>query len=57
MTPEEIKALRLSRGESQFEFAHVVGTTTTTINRWENDRSKPSKVFIRIMKNLQNERP
>jgi len=49
MTPASIKALRLSRGETQANFAHTVGTTVTTVNRWENGASKPSPIFVRIM--------
>jgi DNA-binding transcriptional regulator YiaG len=52
MTPEAIKALRISRRETQAQFATTVGTTVTTVNRWENGVSEPSPVFDGILKSL-----
>lgn len=54
MKPEDIKALRFSLGVSQEKFAHLLGTTVVTINRWENGKTKPSRLYIRELKDLRN---
>jgi putative transcriptional regulator len=48
-TPDTIKALRLARGETQEQFAHAVGVTTPTVNRWENGHAAPSKHTARLL--------
>ena len=53
MTPKQIKALRLSLGLSQENFGGKVGVSWTTINRWENGKSKPHKVFVKIMEGMK----
>lgn len=45
MTKEEIQAIRLKRGLSQERFAALLGTTVTTINRWEKGKAKPSRLY------------
>lgn len=52
MNPKEILALMKSTNKTQEEFAHLIGTTVTTVNRWINGKSKPSKIYIKIMKEL-----
>lgn len=45
MTIDEIiKAIRKETNSSQEQFAHDLNISFTTINRWENKRSKPSRM-------------
>jgi len=53
MKPEEVKKIRLSRNQSQEEFAHSIGTTRLTVSNWENGKHKPSKVFVRNVQGLK----
>ncbi|MHC5754535.1 MAG: helix-turn-helix domain-containing protein [Nostoc sp.] len=39
-----IRELRLLTGLTQEQFAAALGVTYPTINRWENGRSKPSRL-------------
>ena len=41
-----IRDLRLAFGLTQEQFAATLGVTYTTINRWENGRSKPSPLAM-----------
>ncbi|MEH2438547.1 MAG: helix-turn-helix transcriptional regulator [Nostoc sp.] len=41
-----IHDLRLLAGLTQEQFAATLGVTYTTINRWENGRSKPSPLAM-----------
>ncbi|AVH68607.1 helix-turn-helix domain-containing protein [Nostoc sp. 'Peltigera membranacea cyanobiont' N6] len=41
-----IHDLRLLTGLTQEQFAATLGVTYTTINRWENGRSKPSPLAM-----------
>lgn len=45
----EIRALRKQMGLTQEEFAHQIGVTFATVNRWENGKSEPSRLAIRIL--------
>jgi putative transcriptional regulator len=54
MTPEEIKAIRLKYGVSQEKFAYLLGTTIVTVNRWENGKVKPSRLYIRELKEIRD---
>ena len=53
-----IRQLRAALGLTQEQFAAKVGVTYTTINRWENDKGKPSPLallkFEQIQKLQQN---
>jgi putative transcriptional regulator len=42
--PSSIRDLRLSLSMTQEEFAHALGTTVSTVNRWENGHTRPSKL-------------
>ncbi len=53
MTPLEIKEIRMSLGVSQERFAAVLGTTVVTVNRWENGRAVPSRLYIKELKELK----
>ena len=41
-----IRDVRLLTGLTQEQFAPTLGVTYTTINRWENGRSKPSPLAM-----------
>lgn len=41
---EFIRHLRRRLGMTQEEFAHSIGITVGTVNRWENGRFRPSKL-------------
>jgi len=41
---EVVRALRLELNMTQEEFAHELGITVGTVNRWENRRFRPSKL-------------
>lgn len=43
-TGELVRTLRLDLGLTQEEFAHELGITVGTVNRWENGRFRPSKL-------------
>ncbi len=49
----EIKALRKGLGRTQEEFAHDVGVTFATVNRWENGKSKPSRLALKVLEALK----
>lgn len=40
---EYIKGIRAAANMSQEQFAKAIGTTTVSINRWENGKAKPNK--------------
>ena len=39
---ESLKAIRLQSLLSQADFAKAIGVSFTTVNRWENGKSKPN---------------
>ncbi len=43
-TGQHIRKLRLKLQMTQEEFAHSLGITVSTVNRWENGHSEPSKL-------------
>ena len=43
-TGQLIRALRVKLDMTQEEFAHSLGITVSTVNRWENSHSEPSKL-------------
>jgi DNA-binding transcriptional regulator YiaG len=43
-TGSRIRELRLKLDMTQEEFAHSLGITVSTVNRWENGHSEPSKL-------------
>ena len=42
-TGASIRELRRNLRMTQEEFAHTLGITVATVNRWENGHAKPSK--------------
>lgn len=53
MTGEEVREIRLRLGVSQERFAAMLGTTVVSVNRWENGKAAPSRLYIREIKNLE----
>jgi len=43
-TGTRIRELRVKLDMTQEEFAHALGITVSTVNRWENSHSEPSKL-------------
>ena len=52
MNGNQIKTLRLSMGLTQEEFAHRLGVTLCTVNRWENNRVVPSRLAVKQLQNM-----
>ena len=50
-----IRKLRTNFGLTQEQFAAKVGVTYSTVNRWENDKAKPSPLALQKIEELQNE--
>ena len=44
--PKMIKKLRTSLSLTQEQFAAKLGVTVSTVNRWENDKDKPSPLAM-----------
>jgi DNA-binding transcriptional regulator YiaG len=51
-TSDQIKALRKSRGESQAEFAKVLGTSQQNVHRWENGEVSPRGITVLALRSL-----
>lgn len=49
---KRIKALRARFGETQESFAHRLGVTFVSVNRWEGGRAKPSPLAVRLFDKL-----
>ena len=43
---EELKKLRQQQGWSQEDLARNLGVSFATVNRWENGKTKPSKLAL-----------
>ncbi|MHC5610516.1 MAG: helix-turn-helix domain-containing protein [Nostoc sp.] len=50
-----IRDLRLLAGLTQEQFAPTLGVTYTTINRWENGRSTPSPMAMKLIEQKLDE--
>lgn len=46
---ERIRQLRQSLNMTQESFAHEIGVTFATVNRWENGRTTPNKVAQKVL--------
>lgn len=53
MKKEDIKKARESLGMTQAGFAYALGTSCTSVNRWENGKCKISKVWIQQIKRVE----
>lgn len=47
-----IRELRLDLGLTQEEFAAELGVTCSSVNRWENQRGKPSKLALKLIEGM-----
>ena len=43
---EELKKLRQQQGWSQEDLARNLGVSFATVNRWENGKTKPSRLSV-----------
>lgn len=49
-TPERIRNIRSKLRLTQEDFAHKIGVTFSTVNRWESGKSKPHRVNLNIIR-------
>ena len=49
MDGADIRELRKQVALTQEEFAHEIGVTFATVNRWENAKAKPSRLALRTL--------
>ena len=47
-----VSALRRRLNMTQEEFAHTIGVTVSTVNRWENGHIEPSRLARKAMQEL-----
>ncbi len=50
---ERIRRLRQELNMTQESFAHEIGVTFATVNRWENGRTIPNKVAQKVLRLLE----
>ena len=50
----EVRTLRKQLGLTQEEFAHEIGVTFATVNRWENGKSEPSRLALKMLTALDH---
>lgn len=48
-----IRNLRRELNMTQENFAHEIGVTFATVNRWENGRTTPNKVAQKVLRLLE----
>ena len=51
---EELKKLRQQQGGSQEDLARKIGVSFATVNRWENGKTKPSRLAQEKIKQVAN---
>ncbi|MBN8561068.1 MAG: helix-turn-helix domain-containing protein [Leptolyngbya sp. UWPOB_LEPTO1] len=54
-TSNLVRELRQRLGLTQEEFASHLGVTFSTINRWENKKSRPSKMALQLLQGKARE--
>lgn len=54
MDGAHIKQLRIELHLTQEEFAHRLGVTLSTVNRWENNKSFPSRLALKQLQQLKS---
>ena len=54
MTPSDLKKLRVKLGISQAKLAALIGTTSTTVYRWETGRSPISEPIAKLIAMLMS---
>ena len=52
---EELKKLRQQQGWSQEDLARNLGVSFATVNRWENGKTKPSKMAQSLIKKISGD--
>lgn len=52
MEAKQIKAIREKLKMSQRELAEAIGVDQVTVNRWENKKSRPTRLAIRQLNRL-----
>ena len=52
---EELKKLRQQQRWSQEDLARKIGVSFATVNRWENGKTKPSKMAQNLLKKISGE--
>ena len=50
---DRIRELRISLNMTQENFAHEIGVTFATVNRWENGKSQPNRIALRLLAGLE----
>ena len=50
-----IRTLRQQLGMTQEEFAHRLGITVATVNRWENGHNSPTRLARKALYDLASE--
>ena len=51
---EELKKIRQQKGWSQEDLAREIGVSFATVNRWENGKTKPSRLAQEKIKQVAN---
>ena len=51
---EELRQLRQQQGWSQEDLARKLGVSFATVNRWENGKTKPSRLAQEKIKQVAN---
>ena len=51
---DKLKKLRQQRGWSQEDLARTLGVSFATVNRWENGKTKPSRLAQEKIKQVAN---
>lgn len=54
MSPQEIAEIRKKLCVSQERFAYLLGATVATVNRWENGKAVPSRLYVKELKELRD---
>lgn len=55
LTRTEIAAIRKRAGMTQEQFAHAIGVTVSTVNRWERGHYAPSRLAVQAMRRLDSD--
>ena len=53
MDSERIREIRMRLRMTQEDFAHMIGVTFSTVNRWENGKSQPNRIAMRLLSGLE----
>lgn len=57
MTAKRCREIRASLGVTQQEFAALLGTTRTTVSRWEAELSRITEPMARLIERVAKEGP